>query len=181
MNQKNDSVLKALRSCITKRVFPTKEVESQQCKSLLGYASQFEQLFVDKETQLVCRKSKRSPKQICLPQNCFIEASNAAHDHRLSGHPGSQKPLLSPKRFFYWPGMNKWVRTLTKSCLTCRKNKQIRKDQITAPNEKWGEEVPYLIHTVHIDHKGPLNPTSDGNHHCLVVLEVLRVHSSVSS
>ena len=67
--------------------------------------------------------------------------------------------------------MYKWVRTLTKSCLTCRKNKQIRKDQTTAPNEKWGEEVPYPFHTVHIDHKGPLNPMSDGKHHCLVVID----------
>ena len=73
------------------------------------------------------------------------------------------------KRFLYWPGIYKWVRTLTKSCLTCRKNKQIRNDQNTAPNEKWGE-VPYPFHTVHIDHKGPFNPMSDGKHHCLVVV-----------
>ena len=150
---------------------PTKDVKSQQCKGLLGYANQFEKLFVDKETQLVCRRSTYSPKQICLTRNCFIEAFNAAHDHRLSGHPGSKKTLLSLKRFFYWPGMYKWVRTLTKSCLTCRKNKQIRKDQNTAPNEKWGEEIPYPFHTVHIDHKGPLNPMSDSKHHCLVVTD----------
>ena len=67
--------------------------------------------------------------------------------------------------------MYKWVRTLTKSCLTCRKNKQIRKDQNTAPNEKWGEEEPYPFHTVPIDHKGPLNPMSDGRHHCLAVID----------
>ena len=129
MNQENDSVLKIVRSWISKGKLPTKDIESRQCKGLLGYSNQFEKLFVDKETQLVCRRSKHSPKQICLPRNCFIEAFNAAHDHRLSGHPGSEKTLLSLKRFLYWPGMYKWVRTLTKSCLTCRKNKQIRKDQ----------------------------------------------------
>ena len=67
--------------------------------------------------------------------------------------------------------MYKWVRNLTKSCLTCRKKKQIRKDQNTAPIEKKREEVPYLFHTVHIDHKGPLNPMSDGKHNCLVVID----------
>ena len=66
---------------------------------------------------------------------------------------------------------NKWVRTLTKSCLTWQKNKQIRKDQNTALNEKWGEEVPYPFHTVHFDQKGPLNPMSDGKHPCLVVID----------
>ena len=171
MNQEYDSFLKIVHAWISKNKLPTKDVESRQCKGLLGYANQFEKLFVDKETQIVCRRSKHSPEQICLPRNCSIEAFNAAHHHRLSGHPGSEKTLLSLKRFFYCPAMYKWVRILTKSCLTCRKNKQIRKDQNTAPNEKWGEEIPYPFHSIHIDHKGPLNPMSDGKHHRLVVID----------
>ena len=67
--------------------------------------------------------------------------------------------------------MYKWVRTLTKSCLTCRKNKQIRKDQNTAADEKWREEVPSPFHTVHIDHKGPLIRMSDGKQNCSVVID----------
>ena len=67
VNQENDSVLKTVRAWISKGKLPTKDVESRQCKGLLGYANQFEKLFVDKETQLVCRRSKHSPKQICLP------------------------------------------------------------------------------------------------------------------
>ena len=95
MNQENGSVLKKVRSRTSKGKLPTKDVESRQCKDLLGYANHFEKLFVDKETQLVVRRSKHSPKQICLPRNCFIEAFNAVHDHQLSGHPGSEKTLLS--------------------------------------------------------------------------------------
>ena len=100
VNQENDSVLKTVRSWISKSKLPTKDVESRQCKGLHGYPNQFEKLFVDKETQIVCRKSKHSSKQICLPRNCLIETFNAAHGHRLSGHPGSEKTLLSLKRFF---------------------------------------------------------------------------------
>ena len=33
--------------------------------------------------------------------------------------------------------------------------------------------MPYPIHTVRIDHKGPLNPMSDGKHHCFVVIDAL--------
>ena len=145
MNQENDSVLKIVRSWISKNKLPPQKRESRQCKGLLGYANHFENLFFDKETQLVCRRSKLSPKQICLPRNCFIEAFNAAHDHRLSGHPVSEKTLLSPKRFFYWPGMYKWVRTLTKSCQTCRKNKQIRKDKALLPMRNG--EKKYFTHS----------------------------------
>ena len=97
VNQDNDSVLKIVRAWISIGKQPTKDVESQQSKGLLGYANQFEKLFVDKETQLVCRRSEHSPEQICLPRTCFIEAFNAAQDHRLSGHPGSEKTLLSLK------------------------------------------------------------------------------------
>ena len=100
VNQETDSVLKTVRSWISKGKLHTKDVESQQCKGLLGYANQFEKMFVDKETQLVCRKREISPKQICLPQKLFIEAFNAAHDHRLSGHPGSEKtPFISETTF----------------------------------------------------------------------------------
>ena len=67
--------------------------------------------------------------------------------------------------------MYNWVRTLRKCCLICGENEQIRKDQNTAPNENWGEEVPYPFHTVHIDDKGPLNTMGDGKHHCLVVID----------
>ena len=65
VNQENDSLLKSVRSWISKGKSPTRDVESRQCKGLLGYAKQFEKMFVDKKTQLVCRKSKHSPKQIC--------------------------------------------------------------------------------------------------------------------
>ena len=80
---------------------------------------------------------------------------------------------MSLKRFIYWPGMYKWVRTPTKSGLTCRQNKQIRKDQNTDPREKWEEEVPNPFHNVHTDHKGPLNQMSGGKSHCLVVIDTL--------
>ena len=59
------------------------------------------------------------------------------------------------------------------------KNKQKRKDFNEAPLEKWSEIVPFPFHTVHIDRKGPINPPSNGNKHCLVVISSL--HSKLSS
>ena len=136
-------------------------------------------MVINKEPQLVCRKSKHSPKQICLPRKCFTAAFNAANDHRLSGNTGSKNTLLSLERCFYGPEMYKWVRTLTKSCRTCRMNKQIGKNQNTAPNEKWGEEVTYLFHTVHLDPEGPLNPRKDLKQQCLGVKDAWSRFSQV--
>ena len=105
MNQENDSVLNTVRSWISNGKLPTKDVGTRQDKGILGYANQFQNMFIDKETQLVCGKTKHSSKQIRLPRSSFIEVFNVAHDHRLSGHPGSEKTLMSLKQFFFWPGM----------------------------------------------------------------------------
>ena len=97
VNQENDSVFNTVRSCISNGKLPTMDVETRQCKCLLGYANQFEKMFNDKETQKAFRKSEQSSKQSCLPQTFFIEAFIVAHDHRLSGHPESEKTLMSLK------------------------------------------------------------------------------------
>ena len=62
--------------------------------------------------------------------------------YRLSGVP-VLKNLFCLWNEFFGPGMYKWVRTRPKSCQTCRRNEQIRKDQNIAPNQQWGKEVPY--------------------------------------
>ena len=66
--------------------------------------------------------------------------------------------------------MHKWIQNRTKSFLSGGVNKNIRKDQNTAPKKNWGEEVRYPFQMVHIDHNGPLNPLGHGKHHCLVAM-----------
>ena len=63
--QEKDSVLNTIRSWIANVKLIARDVQKRQCKGLLGYASQFEKLFIDKETPLVCRK--HSSKQFGLP------------------------------------------------------------------------------------------------------------------
>ena len=64
-NQQDDPVLNTVKSWIIKGKVPSKDVESRQCKGLLGYSNQFEKLFIDEETHLVCKTSKHSSRQIC--------------------------------------------------------------------------------------------------------------------
>ena len=109
--------------------------------------------------------------KICAPLSLFLKIFELAHQDSLSGHSGKDKTLSSLKRFFFWPGLYKWVSHLIANCLDCQKNKQKRKDLNEAPLEKRTETVPFPFHTVHIDHKGPVNPPSNGNKHCLVVID----------
>ena len=67
--------------------------------------------------------------------------------------------------------MYKWVHALINDCLTCQSNKHKRHELHQGSLQEWSEKVPLPFHTVHIDHKGPINPKSFGNQHCLVVVD----------
>ena len=58
--------------------------------------------------------------------------------------------------------MYKWIPQLIAGCLDLQKNKHKLHDLNQAPLEQWTDTVPFPFHTVHIDHKGPINPTSNG-------------------
>ena len=72
VNQENDSVLNIVRSWISNGKLPTKHVGTRQCKGLLGYANEFEKMFFDKETQIVCYKSEHSSKPVFLRRKAKI-------------------------------------------------------------------------------------------------------------
>ena len=64
-----------------------------------------------------------------------------------------------------------WICALTADCLTCQSNKPKPKHRNEVPLEEWqNETIPFR--TIHIDHKGPLHPQGNGNHHCLLVIDV---------
>ena len=84
---------------------------------------------------------------------------------------GLDKTLANVKKLFYWPGIYKWIENLIAVCLDFEKNKQKWRDIHEAPLEKWTDAVPFPFHTVHIYHKGALNPPSNGKHHCLVIVD----------
>ena len=89
----------------------------------------------------------------------------------MSGHRGDASNLNNISRFFYWPGMCKWVTMLIHDCLDCQKNKSKRHDLNEAPLQQWGELETTPFHTIHIDHKGRFRPSSNGKHYCLVVVD----------
>ena len=87
----------------------------------------------------------------------------------MGGHMGASKTYNNAKRFHYWPGMFDWICALTADCLTCQNNKSKPKHRNEVPLEEWQNgTVPFR--TIHIDHKGPHQPPSNRNLHCLLVI-----------
>ena len=62
-----------------------------------------------------------------------------------------------------------WICALTADCLACQNKKPKPKHLNEVPLEEWrGDTAPFCA--IHIDHKGPLHPSSNRNTHCLLVI-----------
>ena len=111
--------------------------------------------------------------RIYAPISLFIKIFEIAHTHELSGHRTENTTYDGVKRHFCWPGMFKWIEIIKLDCLSCQTNKSARKDLNEAPLEQWGQLESITLHTLHIDHKGPLRPLSKGNRFFLVIVDAL--------
>ena len=107
--------------------------------------------------------------KISVPLSLFLPLFSLAHTHSHSGHPGILKTFENIRHYFFWPGRCKWIVYLIADCIQCQTNKTKTHDLHEAPLEQWGELETTRFKTIHIDHKGPLRPSSNSNTHCLVV------------
>ena len=174
--QMKDPVLGTVRSWIRKNTAPdTKSPEIQQSKGLLRYCQDFNRLLIEEEGQLLCYnelsdKLEEENIRICLPLSLFLSCFRLGHYNEMEGDMGAIKTYTNAKRFYYWPGMFDWICALTADCLTCQNNKPKPKHRIEVPLEEWqNETVPFR--TIHIDHKGPIHPTSASNVYCLLIVD----------
>ena len=109
--------------------------------------------------------------KICVPLSLYLPLFSLARTHGHSSHPGIFKTFENIRQYFFWPGRYKWIVYLIEDCIECQTNKTKRHDLHEAPLEQWGELETTPFKTTHIDHKGPLRPSSNWNTHCLVVVD----------
>ena len=153
----------------------SKPPQIQQSKGLLQYCQEFNRLLIEEEGQLLCynepsEKLEEENIRIFLPLSPFLACFRLGHYNKMGGHMGVTKTYANAKRFYYWPGMFDWICALTADCLTCQNKKPEPKHRNEVPLEEWqNETVPFR--TIHIDHKGPIHPTSAGNVHCLLIVD----------
>ena len=175
-DQRNDPVLGTARSWICKNTpRDTKLPEIQQSKGFLRYCQEFNRLLIEEEGQLLCYnepsdKLEEENLRICLPLSLFLACFRLGHYNEMGGHMGKTKTYANAQRFYYWPGMFDWICALTADCLICQNNKHKPMHRNEVPLEEWqNETVPFR--TIHIDHQGPIHPTSASNVHCLLIVD----------
>ena len=174
--QMEDQVLGTVRSWIRKNTLPdTKSPEIQQPKGFLRYCQEFNRLLIEEEGQLLCSnepsdKLEEDNLRICLPLPLFPACFRLGHHNEMGRHMGGTKTYANAKKFYYWPGMFDWTCALTADCFTCQNNKPKPKHRIEVSLEEWqSETVPFR--TIHIDHKGPIHPTSAKNAQCRLIVD----------
>ena len=174
--QIKDAVLGIVSSCLRKGISPeTKSPDIQQSKGLLRYCQEIDRLFIEEEGQLLCYneatdKLDYENLRICLPLSLILACFRLGHYNEMGAHMRAAKTYNNAKRFYYWPGMFDWIFALTADCVTCQNNKPKPKHRNEVPLEEWhNETVPFR--TIHIDHKGPLQPPSNRNLYSLSAID----------
>ena len=174
--QIEDPVLGTVHSWLRKGITAeAKSPDIQQSKGLLRYCQELDRLLIEEEGQLLCYneptdKLDDENLRICLPLSLFLACFRLGHYNEMGGHIGAAKTYNNAKWLYYWPGMFDWICAITADCLTCQNNKPKPKHTNEIPLEEWqNETLPFR--TIHIDHKGPLNPPSNRNLHCLLVID----------
>ena len=146
----------------------------KHCKGLRAYKNIFNLLPLEEQYALLCYNKPDEnglyDTKICVSLSLFMKCFELAHNNPLSGHRGDASTFNNISRFFYWPGMYKWVTMLMQDCLDCQKNKPQRHDLNEALLEQWGELETTPFHTLHIDHKGPFRPCSNQKKLCLLIV-----------
>ena len=162
--QRKDPVLKAVRIWVREKLKPEKSQKSDKVKHFWPTTISLKTSSFTLELKFYASTKNHGTDamgtQTCVPLSLILSLLNLAHNYQLAGHMRKDKTLYNLKRFVFWPDCYKWVSSLIADSFNCQKNKSKRHDLNSAPLEKWGETVCIPLHTVDIDHKGPLNPPS---------------------
>ena len=129
--QFKDPVIQSVRQLSESGNKDEKNVKFRQSKAMKAYMNNFENLCLIGNI-LSNKQSTGDPNiqnvKICVPLSLFLEIFELAHQDSVPRHSGKDETLSSIKRFFYWPGLNKWVSHPIANCLDCQK---INKNAIT--------------------------------------------------
>ena len=109
----------------------------KQSKALQAYRNNFNLLFLESQYDLLCYSESCEDSsfdvKICVPLSIFIQTIEVAHTHELSGHRAESTTYNRVKRYFYWPGIFKWIEMLMFNSLSCQTNKSASEDSLKHP------------------------------------------------
>jgi len=114
-----------------------------------------------------------SKPRICVPRVPLTiqKILEETHDTKTAGHLGFEKTYAAVSESFYWPKMDKSVRSFVRSCTSCQRNKPANSLSpglafpLDVPEKPWQE--------ISLDFVGPFPETASKHNFILVIIDRL--------
>jgi len=106
--------------------------------------------------------------ELVVPTDLQTQAIEWHHDLPSAGHQGVARTKAKIQEKFFWRHISKDVERYVLTCDVCNRNKK-SKCYGKAPLTEYQAGAP--MERVHIDFLGPLPRTSNGNEHCLMMVD----------
>jgi hypothetical protein len=132
-----------------------------------------EELLITRITRTELRKGipdTSNPWKICIPSLMIPSIFYKTHSELFAGHGGRDRTLATIGIKFFHPHLKTWIQALMNDCITCQRNGSPMKRSHTAPIQDYSINIHEIFHTVHMDYKGPLTPSSFGFKYILVCI-----------
>ena len=129
-----------------KPVRPALSLMSREMRQLV---SQWEQLIV--VDGILCRwkikgNNVRSFKQIIIPLSLRWDILYYSHSTKVAGHFGAARTVLRIASRYYWPGMNRDIRSWVSTCEMCQRVKTgVGLAKLPLTKELWGVRFALLL------------------------------------
>ena len=123
MEQEQDVLLSEVRSWVLKGRPPAKHHRKKLNRQLRTLARLFDQLTIREGILGIKRRHNgKEGVRVLLPRVYRASIMKMLHDDPLSGHLGlSKKPGIKYWKRFYWPGVDRDIRSYCETCVQCQK------------------------------------------------------------
>ena len=135
---------------------PTKEARKEIKSKAQSFIVQGGRLF----------KVSRFKPRLYVPKKMREAVIASCHDSRLAGHGGHYATSCRVSLDYFWTGIEKDVANYVKTCTICQKGKHGPYQHVYSG--RIGEEVQEAFHTVNLDIKGPIVPTSSSGNKYII-------------
>lgn len=116
---------------------------------------------------LVYRKDRSKKLLFYVP--CSMETNVIRTCHDDLGHVGLDKVIQNLNKLYWFPSMREKVKAHINNCLRCVEFSPMSGKQEGFLRSIKKGNLPF--HTIHIDHMGPLEKSTQGNKHLLVIVD----------
>ena len=169
-NEKSKNSQETLWEKIDPRLKLTADIYGNKAK-LANYQRLPELKFDAENKILMWINPQKNTQHICLPLALIVVAFNKSHSHLLAGNFGITKTYGQIEKYFFFPGIYKWVKMLIADCQTCQKDKVTKRELATAPLNTFFEHTPHVNYRISIDCKGRITPKSEGCTYIVVMVD----------